>query len=225
MEADLQEINRKLDALTRQMGELSSQMQALMVTRQAAEDLLEAGMPVARQALDGVGREMEDIQDDLDGARALRLMKKLVRRLPQIETLADQLESITDLLDVVQPILRQALDLAVFKADELERKGAFRYAESGLKLADKISAACPPEEMDKLADSIIPLLELLRDAGRPETIRLMQRMLGEVEEEMRQPVSSSLMGLSAGLRDAEVRRGLALLLRVVKVIGHEARPK
>jgi len=79
--------------------------------------------------------------------------------------------------------------------------------------------------MDKLADSIIPLLELLRDAGRPETIRLMQRMLGEVEEEMRQPVSSSLMGLSAGLRDAEVRRGLALLLRVVKVIGHEARPK
>ena len=218
----LLEINQKLDALNSQVAYLSEQARLSAQGREAANDLVETAVPIARDAITIASTHLEEVQGYVELNDLLRLLKKLVRRVPQIEMLLDQLDSITDLLEIVRPILREGMDQATAVTNDLERKGYFEFAQSGMRMADNVVTSFTREDVDRLGDNVVLILNTIKDMTQPQIMTFVRNTLEVAEREVEKPVDTGYTALMGQFRDPAVRRGLALTMRVLKVIGEQA---
>lgn len=222
MEQALAELNQKLDALSVQVAYLAEQAQLAERSREAGDELLQDVMPIARDAMARVSNEMEEVQEYLQVEDLVRLLKKLARHLPQIEMLLDQLDSVTDLLEVMEPITKEGVDKVTALMGELEKKGYFAFARGGARIADNVVTSFTEEDVNRLGDNIVLILNTVKDMTQPEIMNFVRNTLLVAEKEVEKPVDTSLMGLMRQMRDPAVRRGLALTLRVLHVVGEQA---
>ncbi len=222
MEQALAELNQKLDALSVQVAYLAEQAQLAERSREAGDELLQDVMPIARDAMARVSNEMEEVQEYLQVEDLVRLLKKLARHLPQIEMLLDQLDSVTDLLEVMEPITKEGVDKVTTLMGELEKKGYFAFARGGARIADNVVTSFTEEDVNRLGDNIVLILNTVKDMTQPEIMNFVRNTLLVAEKEVEKPVDTSLMGLMRQMRDPAVRRGLALTLRVLHVVGEQA---
>jgi uncharacterized protein YjgD (DUF1641 family) len=225
MDPALQEINQKLDVLTAQIAYLSEQSRLNAQSREATAELVETAVPIARNALTMVADEMEEIQQYVEIADLVRILKKLARHLPQIEMLLDQLDSLSDLLEILGPILKEGMNKATDVMGDLERKGYVGFAEGGLKLMDNVVTSFSREDVDRLGDNVVLILNLVKAMTQPEIMNFVRDTLQVAQREVEKPVDTGLVSLLGQIKDPAVRRGLALTMRVLKVVGEQAAPK
>ena len=224
MDPQLEELNRKLDALTSQVAFLTEQAREAQLAREARQDLLETAMPVARQAMDLASNHLEEVQDYLDPADLVRLLKKVIQHLPQLELLLDQLDSVMDLIDVAGPIGREVVDKVSAVSEDLDNKGVFGFARGGIRLLDNIVTHFTEEDVNRLGDNIVLILNTVKDMTQPDIMNFVRNTLLVAEQEVQKPVETSLLSLMRQMRDPAVRRGLALTMRVLHVVGEQAAP-
>ncbi len=180
MEPTIASLAEKIDALTAQVGYLTEQARRAERSRLEREELMRDLTPVANEAFRLTVQQLEEIQEYIDLRDLLRLFKRLLRNGRNLEKMLDQLESLLDLLETVSPITDEIFCKMVNTLEELERKGYFAMAHSGLQMTDKIvTTLTKPTE----------------------------------------PLDTSLWALLRQLNDPSVRRGFALMLRVLSVVG------
>lgn len=223
MDSQLEELNRKIDALTAQVTYLSEKAREAELARRSGDELLETAMPIARGAMDLVGTELEDVQEYLDPEDLIRLLKKVIRHAPQMEMLLDQVDGITDLIDVVGPITKEGMDKATSLVEELDRKGYIAFGRGGLRMVDNIVCNFTEDDVTKLGDNIVLILNTVKDMTQPEIMTFVRNTLLVAEAEVQKPVDTSLGSLIKQMNDPAVRRGLALTLRVLHVVGAQAK--
>jgi uncharacterized protein YjgD (DUF1641 family) len=219
------DLNQKIDLLTAQVAYLTEQAQIAERERQSRDELLETMMPVARDAMRMASTEMEDVQAYLEPADLVRLLKKVIKHAPQMEMLVDQIDSVTDLLDVTGPIVKEGMDKATSVMSDLETKGYFTLAEGGLHIVDTIATSFTREDVDKLGENVVLILNTVKDMTQPEIMNFVRNTLLVAEREVEKPVDSSLLALMRQMQDPAVRRGLALTMRVLRVVGQQAEAK
>jgi uncharacterized protein YjgD (DUF1641 family) len=78
------------------------------------------------------------------------------------------------------------------------------------------------EDVSRLGDNIVLILNTVKDMTQPEILGFIRNTLVVAEQEIEKPVDISYSGLLRQMRDPEVRRGLALTMRVLHVIGAQA---
>jgi uncharacterized protein YjgD (DUF1641 family) len=225
MDQDLLELTHKIDALTAQVTYLTEQARTTERSREERSDLVETMLPIAKDAMRFAAVELEEVQEYIELADLLRLTKKLVRHLPQLEMLLDQVEPLTDLIDVIGPIPREGMDKATFLLAELDRKGYFAFARSGVNMVDNIVTSFSEEDVNRLGDNIVLILNTVKELTQPEILTFVRNTLRTSEIEVEKPVNTSLGSLLGQMNDPAVRRGLALTLRVLKVVGDQAVPR
>jgi len=218
------ELTQKIDLLTAQVAYLTEQARIAEQARQAREELMESMLPVAKDAMRLASEQMEEVQEYLDPQDLVRLLKKLVRHTPQMEMLLDQLDSMTDLLDVARPMAREGLDKATTVMNELERKGYFVFAQGGMRMMDNVVTSFNEEDVNRLGDNIVLILNTIKDMTQPEILNFLRNTLLVASREVEKPVSTSFLDLYRQMQDPSVRRGLGLTMRVLKVIGDQAVP-
>jgi uncharacterized protein YjgD (DUF1641 family) len=218
------ELTQKIDLLTAQVAYLTEQARIAEQARQAREELMESMLPVAKDAMRLASEQMEEVQEYLDPQDLVRLLKKLVRHTPQMEMLLDQLDSMTDLLDVARPMAREGLDKATTVMNELERKGYFVFAQGGMRMMDNVVTSFNEEDVNRLGDNIVLILNTVKDMTQPEILNFLRNTLLVASREVEKPVSTSFLDLYRQMQDPAVRRGLGLTMRVLKVIGDQAVP-
>ena len=218
------ELTQKIDLLAEQVAYLTEQARIAEQARQGREELMESILPVAKDALRLASEQMEEVQEYLDPQDLVRLLKKLVRHAPQMEMLLDQLDSLTDLLDVARPMAREGLDKATTVMDELERKGYFVFAQGGLRMMDNVVTSFNEEDVNRLGDNIVLILNTVKDMTQPEILTFLRNTLLVAAHEVEKPVGTSFVDLYRQMQDPAVRRGLGLTMRVLKVIGDQAVP-
>lgn len=219
LETDLLALNQKLDALTEQVSYLTKQARLAQQERESRNDLVDTAMPIAREAMDIVTRELQEVQEDIRMEDLLRLSKKFLRHVPQLEMLLDQLDSLSDLLATVGPISREMITKLTEMMDELDRKGYFTFARSSTRLVDNVVTSFTEEDVNRLGDNIVLILNTVKDMTQPEIMSFVRNTLLLVEEEVSKPVNTSLLSILRQMQDPDVRRGLALTLRVLRAIG------
>lgn len=219
IETDLSILNQKLDLLTAQVAYLTEQAQEAAREREARNELVETATPIARDALRMVGKELEEVQDEIQLEHVLRLTSQLLRHAPQLEMLLDQLDSAADLLSTVAPISREMVARATLSMEELERRGYFVFARGGARLADHIVSSFTEEDINHLGDNIVLILNTVKDMTQPEIMNFVRNTLLLAEDEVSKPIDTSLRSLMRQMGDPAVRRGLALTLRILRVIG------
>jgi len=66
------------------------------------------------------------------------------------------------------------------------------------------------------------MLNTIKDMTQPEILTFVRNTLLIAEDEIEKPVDITTLGLLKQMRDPAVRRGLALTMRVLHVVGAQA---
>ena len=222
MEQALTELNQKIDALSAQVAYLAEQAQLAARQREERSELMRDLTPIADQAYHLAIEQLEEVQEYVDLGDLLRLLKRLMRNGRNLETLLDQFESVMDLTQTIGPLTDEAFGKAVTTLADMEHRGYFAFARSGKRIADNIVASFTAEDVDRLGDNIVLILNTVKDMTQPEIMNFVRNTLLVAEREVEKPVDISYRGLLKQMRDPEVRRGLALTMRVMHVVGAQA---
>jgi uncharacterized protein YjgD (DUF1641 family) len=222
MDQSILELNQKIDLLTTQVAYLTEQARIAEQSRQSRDELVETGMPIARELMGLASQEFEEVQKYLSPDDLIRLVKKFVRHGPQFEILMDQLDSMMDLVEVGGQIIEEGVDKTTEVMQDMEHKGYFAFARSGVRLVDNVVTSFTEEDVDRLGDNIVLILNTVKDMTQPEIMNFVRNTLQVAEREVEKPVNTSILSLMGQLRDPAVRRGLALTLRVLRVVGEQA---
>jgi uncharacterized protein YjgD (DUF1641 family) len=222
MEQSLVELNQKLDALTAQVAYLADQAQMAERQRQDRAELVRDLTPIVDQAFELTIGQLEEIQEYIDLGDLLRLLKRLLRNGRNLDKMLDQLESLMDLADTMGPLADEMFGKAVDTLAEMEHKGYLVFARGGLQMVDNIVTSFTEEDVQRLGDNIVLVLNTVKDMTQPEILNFVRNTLLVAEREVGKPVDTSLVGLLKQMNDPAVRRGLALTMRVLKVVGSQA---
>ena len=222
MEPALAELNQKIDALTAQVAYLTEQAQLAERQREERSEMMRDLTPIADQAYHMAIEQLEEVQEYIDLGDLLRLLKRLMRNGRNLDTLLDQFESVMDLTQTIGPLTDEAFGKAVATLADMEHKGYFTFARSSKRIADNIVTSFTADDVDRLGDNIVLILNTVKDMTQPEIMNFVRSTLLVAEREVEQPVDISYRGLLKQMRDPAVRRGLALTMRVMHVIGAQA---
>jgi len=222
MEPTLAELNQKIDLLTTQLAFLTEQ--ARLAERQRAEraELMHDLMPIVNDAYNLTVQELQEVEQYTDPADLLRLLKRLLRNGPTIEAMLEQLESFTELVQTMGPMGHEAFNKTVELLQSLETRGYFTFAKGGAQIADNIVTSFDEEDVKRLGDNVVLILNTVKDMTQPEIMGFVRSFVANVELEAEKPLNISLPALLGQMRDPHVRRGLGLTMRVLRVIGAQA---
>jgi uncharacterized protein YjgD (DUF1641 family) len=216
------ELNQKIDLLTSQVQYLTEQAQTAERQRQEWAELMRDLTPIVNDAFRMTTEQLEEVQEYVDLGDLLRLLKRLLRNGHNIESMLDQLESLMDLLQTVGPLTDSAFSRAVDLLAVAEQKGYFAFAKGGMQMADNIVTAFTEEDVKRLGDNVVLILNTVKDMTQPEIMNFVRNTLLVAEREIEKPVDVSYLGLLRQMQDPAVRRGLALTMRVLHVVGAQA---
>jgi len=222
MDTQLVELNQKIDMLAEQVAYLSEQAKLAERQRQERAELTRDLTTIATEAYRISIDQLEEIQEYIDLADLLRFFKRLLRNGRNFEKMLDQLESLMDLIDTMGPLADEAFGKAVTAMTEMEQKGYFAFARGGVQMMDNIVTSFSEEDVNRLGENIVLILNTVKDMTQPEILTFVRNTLMVAEKEIEKPVDVSYTGLLRQMRDPAVRRGLALTMRVLHVVGEQA---
>ena len=219
----LAELNQKLDALTAKVAYLAEQARTDERQRQDRAELMRDLTPIADEAFRLTVEQLEEVQEYIDLGDLVRLLKRLLRNGRNLDKMLDQLESLMDLASTVGPLADDAFGKAVDTLAEMEHKGYFAFAKGGLRIADNVVTSFTEADVQRLGDNVVLILNTVKDMTQPEIMGFVRNTLLVAEREVEKPVDISTLGLLRQMGDPAVRRGLALTMRVLHVIGAQAK--
>lgn len=221
----LVELNRKIDLLATQVQFLTEQAQVAERQRQERAELMHDVMPIVNDAFRISVEQLEEVQEYVDLGDLLRFLKRVLRNGPTFEKLLDQLESVMDLVQTVGPLTDHAFEKVVDVLQEAEHKGYFAFARGGLQIADNVVTSFSEDDVKKLGDNVVLILNTVKDMTQPEIMGLVRTIMAQTEAEVARPVKTSVPALLGQMRDPNVRKGLALTMRMLSVVGAQASEK
>ncbi len=216
-------LNEKLDALSRQVAYLTEQAQRAERERQARDELMRDLTPIVNDGFRLATEQLEEIQEYIDLGDLLRILKRLLRNGRNLEAMLDQLESLMDLAQTAGPLTNAAFEKATDLLHNAEQRGYFAFAAGGARIVDNIVTSFTEEDVRRLGDNIVLILNTVKDMTQPEIMSLVRTIINQAEAEVAKPVNISLLALLGQMRDPNVRRGLALTMRVLRVVGEQAK--
>ncbi|MCW5880230.1 MAG: DUF1641 domain-containing protein [Anaerolineae bacterium] len=221
MDQSIAELNTKIDALTSQVQYLAEQARVAERAREDRAELVRDLLPIANDAFRLTSEQLEEVQEYIDLGDLLRLVKRLLRNGRNIEMMVDQLESLSDLAQTVGPLGDEAFGKAVDTLQALEHKGYFAFARGGMRIVDNVVTSFTEEDVQQLGDNVVLILQTVKSMTQPEIMNLLRNTAQAVEMETDEPVDISYRALLAQMRDPNVRRGLALTMRVLGNLGSQ----
>ncbi len=222
MDPSVAELHQKLDLLTTQVQYLTEQAQRAERAGQERAELMHDAMPIVNDVFRISVEQLEEVQEYVDLADLLRLVKRLLRNGRNIEKMLDQLESIMDLVQTVGPLSDEAFGKAVDLLQQAEHKGYFRFAQGGARIMDNVVTSFTEDDVNRLGDNVVLMLNTVKDMTQPQILGFVRTLMAQAEVEVAKPVNTSLPALLGQMRDPDVRRGLTLTMRVLKLVGAQA---
>ena len=210
------ELDRKLDFIVEELASLKR-------LRESAEDLAAdlslAGKSAMRDAVEAFGTA------DLHPQEILGLLKAVLANARLFEGAIQQLQSAADFIRDAQPIVRDAMHKAVTGAEALSKKGYFDAASAGMRVADSMVRSHSAQDWRQVEASVPQLVGFLRELTKPEVLQALEAIIhgfGRVQATME--VNKSPFALVRDLNSPDARRGVAILVEFLKVVGAHAAP-
>ena len=211
VEDRLSELDRKLDFIVDELVHLKR-------VRNSAEDLVADLTIVGKDA-------MKDAVESL-GSTALRpeeilqLVKSVLIDARLLQSALQQLESAADFIQDASPIVRDLFSKAVAGCQTLDERGYFTAAAAGTRVADALIQSHSQKDWKQVETSVPQLVGFLRELTRPEVLQALEAIIhgfGRVQATMN--VDKSVFELVRDVNSADARRGIAILVEFLKVVG------
>jgi uncharacterized protein YjgD (DUF1641 family) len=154
-----------------------------------------------------------------------RIEARLDALLAHAERRDAELEPLRDLAAEAGMLSGPVVDAVTSHVATWDERGYLGFARSGARVVDRIVGSFDEEDVEALGDNVVLMLETLRDLTQPEILQLLRQTAGSVSH-LDPPAGGtppSTFALLKGLRDPEVRRGLARMLELLRSIGTDDR--
>lgn len=210
------ELDRKLDFIVEELASLKR-------LRQSAEDLAADLSLVGKSAMkDAVGAfGTADLHPD----EIVRLFKAALANAGLFERAIQQFQSAADFIEDAQPIVRNGMRRVILTSQSLSERGYFEAAAAGMRVGDALIQSHSAADWRQVEASVPQLIGLMRELTKPEVLQALQAIVhgfGRVQATM--DVDKSVVGLIRDLNSTDSRRGLAILVEFLKVVGAHALP-
>lgn len=209
-------LEAKLDAVSHQLEYVAAALREQETRREMWDELRRDLAPVTAEALDRVSRELDDVRAFVEPSGLLRMVKRLLRDLPYLEALLDQVESLSLLGADLSPLGREILTAAMRGLADYEERGYFRVLRGLGPVFDQMVASLDPPTIADLTAAVPGAMATVKALAHPDTVGTLQNV---VEALQAPPEEKSLFRLLWQLRRPAARRGLARALRVVEALG------
>ena len=205
-------LEAKLDAVSHQLDFVAASLREQNLRRGQWEELRHDLAPITAEAMQRVSRELDEVRGFIEPDDMLRLLKRLLRDLPYLEALLDQLEGLSALAADLSPLGRDMLTAAMARLDGFQQRGYFAFAHGMLGVADQVVASLSEQEWQALAQ------------GTPAAVRTVKGMAPGLARALQEAPAEApgLLRLMWRLRRPAARRGLARALAVLEALGAPA---
>jgi len=218
------ELEGKLDAMLTQLDIVVAELLEQRMRREQWAELVADATPLAGEAMAIASRELEDVQEWVEPADMLRLLRRILRNTNNIEDGMAKYESAMEFIDDVGPLTSGAFLKLLELFDEYERRGYFEFASAGLGVVDRIVTNYSKEDVDALGDNVVHMLDIVKNLTQPEMLAVAERLLDVVQrqqqvEALEPQDPPSLFALAGKMRDPDVRMGMARALNTFKAVS------
>lgn len=149
------------------------------------------------------------------------VLAKLDALATQVAYLTERQRKQEELFEEFTPIARVAMATVIERFDALDKQGVFESGKELVGIGQKIVEAFKPEDVRQLGDAVVSILDTVRALTQPEVLAI----AGDAAQAMREADDAKplgIFGLVRATKHEDVQKGMALMVEVLKRIGHGA---
>jgi uncharacterized protein YjgD (DUF1641 family) len=218
----LQDSSNGASGLHAKLDEILEHVAGQRQRQQEWQELQNDVVPIANHLIKLSIDELAEIGTEFQLEDLFFLVKRVLRDTQLLTDLVGRLEATVELADEIQTVGNQAFHQAIVALDRMERQGYFTFARGSWRIVEKIVDEFGEEDINALGDNIVLILNTIKEMTQPEIMSFVHNTLLVAEDELDKPVDISYTGILRQMRDPAVRRGLALTMRVLHVVGSQA---
>ncbi|MFQ5538146.1 MAG: DUF1641 domain-containing protein [Gemmatimonadota bacterium] len=157
---------------------------------------------------------------ELELAEALRQANaKLDRLVEAMEGLHHRVESLEELREDLWPMIQGMSHQISRKLHEMEQSGTLAFFKETFLLTEVVAESFTPDDVQLLGANLVTILKTVRSMTQPEIMQIADRAASALKETEAEPPRK--VSILKALRDPETRRGMTLLLSVLKEMGSD----
>jgi uncharacterized protein YjgD (DUF1641 family) len=211
-------LEQRLASMAAQLDDLTAEMQRQRAAREMWADLAHEATPIARQAMDSVGVELDKF--DVTAEDLTDFARRLAAALPTMQRALAQAEALADLADEATGLAAPTVAALTQRLAELEDRGYLSFARGGSEVLDRIVTSFDEADVAALGDNVVLILETVKEMTQPEIMLMLRRTAHLMNEPGLAPAEPpTLLALLKDMRQPEVRRGLGRLLGLLRSLG------
>jgi len=221
MAATMSPVDERLDRIELMLADIHRELDAQRAGRERWAELATDATPIARQALSSVGETLDESGITLEQLSSF--VVSLAAAMPTLQTLLDQLESLSELAGTMSAYLPEATAAVTNRMSDLDERGYFRFMGAGAGVVDRVVTSFTEEDVDALGDNIVLILNTVKEMTQPEVMSMLRRTFESVQEEEAQfkETPPGALSLFREMRDPDVRRGLNKVVHMLRSVGEE----
>ena len=197
VQEQINEINQKLDLVLHYVNEQR-------LKSNAVDDLVTDLSIITKDAFTSTVDELDKRGIELNVDDIKLLVFKFIRNVNNFSQMMDMLESLSDLLKDIGPMITEMGIDFTHKLHEFEQKGYFEFFKESANVVDKIITRYSPEDIQKLGDSLILFLDSLKNTNINEVTKY------------------SLWKAFRELNSPEMKQGLGFIMSVLRNIAKQS---
>lgn len=215
IQTQFNEINKKLDLV---LEEVYSQKQS----RQTMEDLVTDMSLIGTDVFKATVTELDNAGIEVDGEAIKQLVFKFIRNIGTINELFEMLESATDLMKDVTPIIHQVGLDGINKMNELEQKGYFDFIRELGRIADTVVTHFSVEDLKLLSENIVTIMETVKSLTQPDMLRALNNGITVYKNlDIENIPEYSMWKALRELNSPEMKKGLGFMITFLKNIAKD----
>lgn len=135
-----------------------------------------------------------------------------------VRVLGERTNRQAELLSELTPIASEAMKAASGHLSSLEERGYFTFASESARVFDRIVTAYSAEDVAQLGDNIVGILDTVRLVTQPDVLAIARDATAAMAHSD-EVEPKGVLGMLRETRDDDVRRGVAMMLEVLRHVG------
>ncbi|NOZ08319.1 MAG: DUF1641 domain-containing protein [FCB group bacterium] len=210
--------------LQQQLAQIQSQ-QALILEelaiarrhRREMEELKEDLTGIAKDVFQSAVVELEDVAPFVQTGDFLKLVKKIIRNVHNINEVIHKFESVLDFFEDGKPIGKDLFQDLLHNLDELDRKGYFDFVAELFRVADNVVTHFGVEDVKLLGENIVSILETVKNLSQPDMLHSINNAVSIYKDLDTQQIEDyTIWRALKELRTPEMKKGIGFIMTFLK---------
>lgn len=217
-------IQEQIDGINRKLDLLLEEQQIQKQKRQEVEDLVKDVSIIGNDFVKSTVFELDQAGVELDGEALKSLIFRLIRNVDTINEMIEMLESASDLVRDLGPIVQQMGLDGIHKMSEFEQKGYFAFAREASQIAENVVSNFTAEDVRLLAENVVTILQTVKNLTQPDMMDALNNAVNVYKNLDPQNVQEvSLWKAFRMMNSPDMKRGIGFMLTFLKNIAQETR--